>query len=154
MPHSKLVVTSSRIKNNGDIPSRFTCDGENINPPLLIKYIPFGAKSLVLIMEDPDAGETFDHWIVWNIPPEEYIPENSVPGVQGRNGFGRNAYGGPCPPTGRHRYFFKVYALNTMLKLPEGSSKKQLLQAMEPFILSAGEMIGLYRKMEKGETMD
>jgi Raf kinase inhibitor-like YbhB/YbcL family protein len=153
MPYSKLTVTSPQIKHHGDVPPKYTCDGENINPALLIKNIPFDAKSLVLIIEDPDAGETFDHWLVWNIPPDEFIAENSVPGIQGRNGFGRNEYGGPCPPTGKHRYFFKVYALNTMLKLEPGSHKKKLQQAMYPYIISAGELIGLYRKMEKGETL-
>jgi Raf kinase inhibitor-like YbhB/YbcL family protein len=154
MPYSKLAVTSPRIKHNGDIPFKYTCDGENISPPLLIKYIPFGTKSLVLFVEDPDAGETFDHWVVWNIPPDDYIPENTAPGTLGRNSFGRNEYGGPCPPIGRHRYVFKVYALDTMLKLAAGSTKKQVQQAMEPHIISAGQLVGLYRKMEKGERMD
>jgi Raf kinase inhibitor-like YbhB/YbcL family protein len=154
MAYSKLTVTSQAIRHNGDIPPRYTCDGENISPPLLIKNIPFETKSLVLIVEDPDAGETFDHWLVWNIPPTESVAENSVPGILGKNSFGRNEYGGPCPPTGTHHYVFKVYALNSKLNLQAGANKKQLLQSMQQHIISTGELIGLYKKLEKGEPMD
>lgn len=151
---SILTVTSPEFNYQGYIPSKYTCDGENVNPPLSIKDIPAGTKSLVLICEDHDAGEIFDHWVVWNIPPLEIIKENSIPGTLGRNSFGRTEYGGPCPPVGIHRYFFKIHSLDTKLELPEGSSKKKLEEAMAGHILSSGELIGLYRKMDKGATID
>jgi len=149
-----LTVTSPEFTYKGYIPSKYTCDGENVNPPLSIKDIPDGTKSLALIFEDPDAGEIFDHWIVWDIVPSEIIKENSVPGTLGRNSFGRNEYGGPCPPIGVHRYFFKIHALDTKLDLEEGSTKQELQDAMAGHILSYGELIGLYRKIDKGESMD
>jgi hypothetical protein len=129
------------------IPSKYTCDGDNINPPLTIKNIPKQTKSLALIVDDPDAPSgTFDHWITWNIPPVETIGENSAPGSHGRNGSGRNGYMGPCPPSGTHHYHFKVYALDTKLTLQEGANKKQLENAMKGYILAMGELIGLYKK--------
>lgn len=149
-----LTVTSPEFNYKGYIPSKYTCDGENINPPISIKDIPAGTKSLALICEDPDASEVFDYWLVWDIPPTEIIKENSVPGTLGRNSFGRNEYGGPCPPVGVHRYFFKIHALDTKLNLAEGSNKLKLQEAMTGHILSSGELIGLYRKMDKGEATD
>jgi Raf kinase inhibitor-like YbhB/YbcL family protein len=129
------------------MPSRFTCDGLNINPPLDIGRIPEHTKSIALIIDDPDAPHTtFIHWVVWNIPVTTHIEEDSIPGTEGRNDFHRNHYGGPCPPSGTHRYFFKVYALDSLLDLKAGSAKKELLEAMEGHILGYGELIGLYKR--------
>jgi len=141
-----LTVTSPVFNYQGYIPTKYCCDGENVNPPLSIKDIPDGTKSLALILEDPDAENVFDHWIVWDISPSEIIKENSTPGSVGKNSTGKNEYTGPCPPNGIHRYFFKIYALDAMLKLTEGASKKELREAMDSHILSSGELIGLYRK--------
>src|SRR5882672_9711576 len=96
-----LEISSPAFSNNGSIPMKYTCEGNDINPPLAIKNIPPGTKSLTLIVDDPDAPKgTFDHWVIWNINPTESISENSAPGTQGKNGMGANAYKGPCPPTG------------------------------------------------------
>jgi Raf kinase inhibitor-like YbhB/YbcL family protein len=88
----------------------------------------------------------YDHWIVWNIPPNEPIAENNVPGINGTNSFGAEGYGGPCPPSGSHRYFFKVYAIDTQLDLPQGSNKKALQQAMQGHVLAFGELMARYKK--------
>jgi hypothetical protein len=147
-----LVLKSSAFKAGEFIPQKFTCDGENINPFLEIRNIPPEAKSLVLIMDDPDApAGTWDHWLLWNIDPKtQYIPEDSVPpGARlGKNSFGRLNYGGPCPPRGSnpHRYMFKIYALDVVLELPEGASKQELLKAMEGHILDEEALIGLYAR--------
>lgn len=145
-----LIISSPSFKPNGQIPSKYTCEGEGINPPLTITNIPQGTKSMALIVDDPDApGKTFDHWIVWDIQPGENIKENSVPGIQGRNSAGKNNYTGPCPPSGTHRYFFKLYALDTMMDIAAGASKNIVEKAMENHILAAGEIIGLYEKQRK-----
>ena len=143
-----MRITSPVFGHNEMIPSRYTCQGEDINPPLIIEDVPPGTRSLVLIMDDPDAPiGTWDHWIVYDIPPQTArIEENSVPGTQGRNSWGRNDYGGPCPPSGTHRYFFKLYALDTELRLPEGTGKKQVETAMQGHVLAQAQLIGLYRK--------
>lgn len=130
------------------IPKKYTCDGEDVNPPLSISGIPSGSKTLVLIIDDPDAPlGTWDHWIVWNIPAvESTLPENTVPGKEGVNSFRRLSYGGPCPPSGTHRYFFKVYALNTELAIGPDSKKKDVEKAMKGHILARGELVGLYTR--------
>jgi Raf kinase inhibitor-like YbhB/YbcL family protein len=144
---STLTVTSPDFEHEGEIPERFTCDGEDANPAFSIQGIPQGTKSLVIIMEDPDVPlTTFSHWVVWNIPPQETIAANSIPGIQGRNSLGKSAYLGPCPPGGTHRYFFKIYALNTMLNIDEDSNKRKLEAAMENNILAKGEIMGWYHK--------
>ena len=144
---SNLRVTSLAFQSNSYIPAKYTCDGSNINPPLRVDDIPEGAKSLVLIMDDPDApGGTWDHWVVWNISSTGIIEENSVPGVEGWNSFGKRSYGGPCPPFGTHRYFFKFYALDAQLALPSGSRKKGVELAMKGHILGQGELVGLYKR--------
>src|ERR1051326_2842006 len=108
-----LNISSTAFSNGGHLPAKYTCEGENISPPLTIKNIPREAKSLALIMEDPDAVfGTFDHWLMWNIPPHEEIEENTFPGIQGENSSGTNSYYGPCPPNGVHTYQFKLYALD------------------------------------------
>lgn len=144
----ELKITSSVFENNAKIPSKYTCDGENVNPSLKIENIPQDAVTLVLIMDDPDApGGTWDHWIVFNIPTNaDIIEEDSIPGVQGKNSWGKNNYGGPCPPSGVHRYFFKVYALGGSLTLEEGATKDQIENAMQEHVLAKGEIIGLYSR--------
>ena len=143
----ELTIKSSAFDHESFIPAKYTCEGENVNPPLEISGIPDEAKTLVLMVEDPDAPRgVFDHWIVWNIQPGTSIAENSIPGVQGENSFGILGYRGPCPPLGTHRYFFKVYALNTKLDLPAGTKKIQLLEAMKDHILTRSEFMGQYQK--------
>jgi Raf kinase inhibitor-like YbhB/YbcL family protein len=142
-----LQITSPVFDNKGFIPTKYTCDGEDVNPPLYIKGIPEATKSLVLIMDDPDAPlGTWDHWIIWDIPITEVIKENSVPGIEGINSYKKHEYGGPCPPFGTHRYFFKVYALDTMLNLDRNSRKKDVERAMEGHIIAKGELVGLYKR--------
>ena len=143
-----MKLTSAAFAHNESIPSKYTCDGTDINPPLAIEGVPAGAASLALIMDDPDAPVgTWDHWIVWNIPPQTtLIGEKSVPGVQGKNGWGRSDYGGPCPPKGTHRYFFKLYALDIKPDLKAGAPKAALEKAMQGHILAQTELIGLYQR--------
>jgi Raf kinase inhibitor-like YbhB/YbcL family protein len=143
----ELQVTSPMFKHNGYIPAKYTCDGENVNPPLNITGFPKETRSLVLIVDDPDAPMgTWDHWVVWNISPREIIKENTVPGTEGLNDFRKHSYGGPCPPSGTHRYFFKVYALDTTLELSPNSKKRDVEKAITGHMLSKGEMVGLYRR--------
>jgi len=145
----ELKLTSPAFEDNGNIPSKYTCQGEDINPALNIEGTPENAESLVLIMDDPDApGGTWDHWIVFNIPKVSSIGENSVPdgAVQGKNSWGNNNYGGPCPPSGTHRYMFKLYALDTKLELDENSGKNDVENAMQGHILAETRLVGLYSK--------
>ncbi len=140
-----LLVTSPVFYNNKMIPRKYTCDGENVNPPLYVREVPKETKSLVLIVDDPDAPSgTWEHWNVWNISPTVKLKENSVPGVEGMNDFGKHSYGGPCPPSGTHRYFFKVYALDNMLSLQVHSRKKDIEEAMKDHVLAKGELVGIY----------
>jgi Raf kinase inhibitor-like YbhB/YbcL family protein len=144
---AELIISSPVFENGGFIPAKYTCDGDDVNPPLDIKGLPTGTKSLVLIVDDPDAPMgTWDHWIVWNILVKDRIEENSVPGVEGVNSFGRHSYGGPCPPSGTHRYFFKVYALDTRLELNPNSKKKDVEKAMKGHVLAQGEIMGRYKR--------
>lgn len=148
----ELKVTSPAFENNKFIPEKYTCDGESTSPPLLIEGIPQEAESLVLIMDDPDAPiGVWDHWILINIPTNHdrtsvSIGENAVPGAQVLNSFNRHAYGGPCPPSGTHRYFFKAYALDTGLKVNPDAGKKGVEKAMEGRIIAKGQLIGLYKR--------
>lgn len=143
-----LSIKSSAFEPNKLIPKKYTCDGQDINPPLTIEGTPKEAKTLVLIVDDPDAPSgTFDHWIVWNIPSaDSKIGENTVPGTEGMNGARQMGYFGPCPPSGTHRYFFKVYALDTELSLRVDSKKKDVEKAMQGHILAKGELMGLYSR--------
>ncbi len=145
-----MKLESPIFENNGNIPSKYTCDGGNVNPPLEIREVPENAKSLVLIVDDPDAPMgTWVHWTVWNISPKTTeISENSVPegAVEGITDFGKPGYGGPCPPSGTHRYFFKLYALNTTLDLDSSAKAKDIEKAMEGHILDKAELIGLYSR--------
>ena len=144
-----MKISSPAFKHNQAIPSKFTCEGEDLNPALTISDVPTGTKTLALIVDDPDAPMgMWVHWVIFNIPPAlPQISENSIPGKQGINDFGRLNYGGPCPPSGEHRYFFKLYALDATLNLKEGVTKKQLEEAMKGHTLSKAELVGLYRKV-------
>jgi Raf kinase inhibitor-like YbhB/YbcL family protein len=143
-----MKITSPEFGHNQLIPKKFTCQGEDINPALVIEGVPGDAKSLALIVDDPDAPMgTWVHWLIFDIPvTTTRIEENSVPGKLGRNDFRRENYGGPCPPSGTHRYFFKIYALDTLLNLEEGIKKSALEKAMQGHILDKAELIGLYKK--------
>lgn len=147
---SSLFITSPAFENEGIIPSKFTCEGENINPPLAVNNIPEGTKTLAVIVEDPDAPKgVFDHWLAWNLPPDILIDENRIPGMSGTNGAGKTGYYGPCPPSGFHRYYFNVFALDDSLNLEEGADKKMLQAAMEQHILAKGSLMGRYKKTGK-----
>lgn len=142
-----LNVKSPAFENNKKIPFKYSCDGANMNPPMVIENLPENTVTMALVVDDPDApGGTFDHWIMWNIPPMEKINENSAPGVQGKNSRRENKYSGPCPPGGVHHYHFKFYALDTSLNLPASTDKKSLLKSMESHIIAEGELIGLYER--------
>ena len=153
-PMNDILIRSPAFQNNQPIPSKYTCDGENISPPLAFDTLPENTVSLVLIVEDPDVPTTvredgmWDHWVLFNIPRDtQRIGEGNVPqGIAGLTTSGNLLYEGPCPPDGEHRYFFKVYALDTSLKLPEGSTKKEVLETMKGHILSTGELIGTYKR--------
>jgi len=147
---STMKLTSPVFKNQTLIPARYTCDGENINPPLLISQVPDSAQSLVLIVDDPDApvGD-WVHWLVWNIPAEtkEIREGEKIEGaVEGFNDFHQQAYGGPCPPGGTHHYHFKLYALDQLLNLPATASKEELLKAMSGHIIDRDVLVGLYQR--------
>ncbi len=145
-----MKIISPSFKNNEKIPAKHTCEGEDINPALEIENLPEGTKSLALIVDDPDAPmKTWVHWVVYDIPPSGRIDEESIPGVQGVNDSGGKDYHGPCPPSGTHRYYFKVYALDKVLGLNEGMSKGDLEKAMRGSILSSAELIGLYKRGQK-----
>lgn len=145
--NDQLKLISTVFSHNGHIPPKYTCEGENINPPLIVENIPDNTKTLALIVEDPDAPRgVFTHWIVWNISPNEAIAEKSNTGISGTNSFGKTGYGGPCPPSGEHRYFFRVFALDDELDLLGGSTKEELLDAMKEHIIASAELMGVYQK--------
>jgi Raf kinase inhibitor-like YbhB/YbcL family protein len=147
-----MRLSSSAFKDGENIPSRFTCDGENISPALTFEDVPDSALSLVLIMEDPDVPKNlrpdgmWDHWVVFNVPPETPSFEEGVdpPGIVGLSTRNVNSYGGPCPPDGEHRYFFYLYAIDTMLDLPERSTKRQVLDAIDGHVIEKTKLMGKY----------
>lgn len=142
-----MKLTSPEFENNKFMPAKYTCEGEEVNPALFIEAVPAAAKSLALVVDDPDAPMgTWVHWVVYDIPVVGKIEENSVPGAQGKNDSNPRNYGGPCPPSGTHRYFFKMYALDTKLYLPQGKTKQELEKAMQDHILDKAELIGLYKR--------
>ncbi len=145
-----IKIASPAFKHKDYMPSKYTCDGMDVNPPLRIENIPPEAKSLALIVDDPDAPRgTWVHWVVWNIDSgTREIKENSVPAGarQGVNDFGKRHYGGPCPPSGTHRYFFKLYAIDTTLAIGPDTTKAVLEAAMKGHILAQAEIVGLYRR--------
>jgi Raf kinase inhibitor-like protein, YbhB/YbcL family len=146
---AKMKITSSAFQEGANIPSKFSCDGANTSPPLHIADIPAGAKSVALIVDDPDAPSgLFTHWMVWNISPQiSTIGEGSAPkGAQGTNDFGKSGYGGPCPPSGAHRYYFKIFALDRELDLPSGAKRSQLDAAMKGHVVAQGELMGRYSR--------
>lgn len=149
LPHL-MNLSSPAFGHNQSIPATYTCDGDNLSPPLIISNVPEAAESLALIVDDPDApGGTWVHWTVWNIDPKTTsIPASSVlsSAVEGITSFGKTGYGGPCPPSGTHRYFFKLYALDTMLRLDETAAVQELEKAMKGNILDSAELVGLYEK--------
>lgn len=142
-----LKITSDVFVENGYIPIKYTCDGENVSPPLTIDYLPSSAKSLAIIVEDPDAPiDTWVHWLIWNMPVSHYIKENKAHGREGVNDFSKHIYCGPCPLSGIHHYVFKVYALDTLLHLPENSKKIHLMREMSNHIVAYGELTGIYKR--------
>ena len=147
---SSISITSPAFQAGGDIPAKFTCNGTNLSPELQISGLPSEAKSLVLIVDDPDAPHgLFNHWLVWNIDPKTTrVAENGAPtaGVQGTNDFGKRNYGGPCPPSGTHRYFFKIFALDTKLESKPGARRAELDAAMRGHVLAQGELMGRYSR--------
>lgn len=148
-PVTSLLLTSSAFSEGGAIPAMYTCDGQNIDPPLSISGVPKNAKSLALTLEDPDAPSgTFVHWVVYNIDSAtREIGQGTEPmAAYGKNGTGKTGYTGPCPPSGTHRYYFKLYALDTMLPATEGLSKEQLLDAMHGHIIGMAQLMGTYKK--------
>ncbi len=147
-----LVITSTVFVNNGNIPGKYSCEGEEVSPPLAITGMPAGTKSLAIILHDPDApmGGGFTHWVLWNIEPgDNNIPENFKGGSPGLNGAGQTGYKGMCPPTGTHHYHFKVYALDTKLDLDNKTNKAMLEKAMQGHILADGDLVGLYKKTKQ-----
>jgi Raf kinase inhibitor-like YbhB/YbcL family protein len=146
---AKMKITSSAFQEGATIPSKFTCDGADASPPLQVADIPSGARSLVLIADDPDAPSgLFTHWLVWNLSPQtSTVAEGSAPkGVHGTNDFGKSGYGGPCPPSGTHRYYFKIFALDRELDLSSGAKRAQLDAAMKGHVVAQGELMGRYSR--------
>jgi hypothetical protein len=145
-----MNITSPAFTHNESLPGKYTCDSEGINPPLKISGVPQNAKSLVLILDDPDApAGTYTHWTVWNIDPKtEEIQENSVPkgAIEGITSSGETGYRPPCPPSGAHRYTFKLYALDTTLDLDSSAKVQDIESAMKDRILESSELIGIYSR--------
>jgi Raf kinase inhibitor-like YbhB/YbcL family protein len=150
-----IKITSSAFQDAGLIPSKYTCDGADVSPPLQWDSVPEDTKSIAVICDDPDAPMgTFVHWVLFNlsaeirkltenVPADETLPNGAK---QGTTDFGRTGYGGPCPPSGTHRYYFKVYALNSEIDSPAGARKPDLLRAMEGHILAQGQLLGKYKR--------
>ena len=145
---TKLMVTSPGFKNDGMMPAKYSCEGDEVSPPLHIADIPANAKSLAIIMHDPDAPMQggFTHWVVWNIAPGSDISENFKGAVQGMNDSGQSGYKGMCPPSGTHHYHITVYALDRMLDIDKKTDMKGLEKAMQEHIVAQGELVGLYTK--------
>jgi Raf kinase inhibitor-like YbhB/YbcL family protein len=149
-----MRLTSSAFIDKGHIPKKYTCDGENINPPLSISGVPAGTKSLVLLLDDPDVPHhlrkdgMWDHWVIFNIPPNTttILEGNEAVGTHGIGTSGNTAYEGPCPPDKEHRYFFKLFALDTLLSLPAKSNKREVEKAMQTHILEKTELMGRYAR--------
>jgi Raf kinase inhibitor-like YbhB/YbcL family protein len=146
-----MELTSSAFEHQGVIPERYTCDGSDVSPPLTLRDVPSAAVTLVLVMEDPDApGGVWDHWIAFDIPAETSIPEAVTSlGTPGRNSSGRAEYEGPCPPSGIHRYFISVYALDTRLGLEPGADKAEVLEALSGHVLAEATLMGRYGRGRK-----
>lgn len=153
-----MKLNSRAFAQGRTIPSKYTCDGKDVSPPLTWSETPPGTKSLALIADDPDAPMgTWVHWVIYNLPPttrqlpeafptDERLPDGAI---QGKTDFGQTGYGGPCPPSGTHRYFFRLFALDTVLSLPPASTAKQLRAAMQDHILAEAQLMGTYRKKDR-----
>ena len=144
-----MKLTSPAFTEGSAIPSEYTCDGADASPELSIADAPPNAKSLVLICDDPDApAGTWDHWIVFNIPAstKNIAKGTEPPGVAGKNSWGKTGYGGPCPPSGTHKYFFKLYALDIELDLASGASKAEIMDAMKGHVVAEAKLMGTYKK--------
>lgn len=151
-----FALTTTAFSPGSEIPARFTCSGPNLSPALAWKGVPVGARTLALIVDDPDAPSgTWTHWLVWNLPAQAGELPEGVPATevlesgarQGTSDFGRVGYGGPCPPPGRpHRYFFKLYALDAALDLKPGATRGELEAAMAPHVLAKAEVMGTFRR--------
>ena len=150
-----IQLISGAFEDGKPIPAQYTCQGKNVSPPLAWSSAPAGARSFALILDDPDAPRgTWVHWVLYNVPadtiglPEGIKVDSRLPGnaLQGRNDYKRNDYGGPCPPSGTHRYIFKIYALDTMLDLKAGATKDDVLRAMEGHVLARGQLMGTVKK--------
>jgi len=150
-----IKITSSAFTEGSMIPKRYTCDAKDVSPDLTWSGVPEGTISLALICDDPDAPMgTWVHWVLFNLPPDitdlhaEIPPEKTLKNGarHGKNDFGKFGYGGPCPPSGTHRYFFKLYALDTVINLESGITKAQLLEAIEGHILAEGQLMGKYKR--------
>ena len=151
----QIKVTSTAFEEGGMIPKQYTCDGTDVSPPLAWTSVPEGTKTIALICDDPDAPMgTWVHWVLFNLPADVKELPGSVPlqkrletgAIQGTNDFRKIGYGGPCPPGGTHRYYFKLYAVDTELNLQAGATKRELLKAMEGHILGEGQLMGKYKR--------
>src|SRR6266436_2733061 len=152
---AEITLTSVAFKEGQSLPPPYTCDGVNISPPLEWSGVPKTAKTVAIVVDDPDAPSgAWVHWILYNLPAEtiglvENLPMNEnlkAGGFQGKNDFGKIGYGGPCPPSGTHRYFFRIYALNSELPLKAGATKAELMKATEGHIVLQGQLMGTYRR--------
>lgn len=149
-----FIVTSPAFVHEKMIPSQYTCEGKDISPPLKWDGAPNGTRSFVLICDDPDAPRLWTHWVVYNIPEKTHAIAENCPrsekladgSVQGTNSFGNIGYGGPCPPSGTHRYYFKLFALDSMLDLPSGASQREVEEALDGHVLGKTELMGRYKK--------
>jgi len=144
-----MLITSSAFRDNQPIPPKYTCDGEDLNPPLAFEGVPQAASSLALVVDDPDAPSgTWNHWVVWDMPPTtSAIGEGQDPaGVVGSNSWHRTSYGGPCPPRGEHRYRFTLYALDTTMELPPRAGPRELDRAMKGHVLAKAQLVGRYAR--------
>ena len=151
----EIKVTSVAFKQGEPIPRQYTCAGVNVSPPLEWTGVPKAAKTIAIVADDPDVpGGTWVHWVLYNVPADNIGFVENVPvsetlkagGFQGKNDFGKIGYGGPCPPSGAHRYFFKIFALDTTLKLSAGASRKDIDAAVTKHILAAGQLMGTYQR--------
>jgi Raf kinase inhibitor-like YbhB/YbcL family protein len=150
-----FTLKSASFGSEDSIPRKYTCDGADISPPLVWSNVPEGTLSFALIADDPDApGETWVHWVLYGIPSSARTLTESIPpdgkladgSMNGKNSWGKLGYRGPCPPSGTHRYFFKLYGLDTVLNLGAGATKEQLISAMKGHILSQAELMGKYKR--------
>lgn len=147
-----MRITSPAFENNGILPKKYSCDGDEISPPLEISQVPSQAQSLVLIVEDPDAPSgLFTHWIIWNIEPDiEKIEEGRLPkgGIAGKNSIGDETFVSPCPPSGTHRYYFRLFALDTVLELPKGSTRDELEFTIKNHIIDKSDLLAKYSRSQ------